>query len=100
MKAISRGVPQGSVIGPVLFLCYINDIVEIANTNDIGISLYADDAVLFCTSSDAILPRRILQDSLDQVASWCKKNHINLMLKKLNSVVMVLEPFLIRMLSV
>ena len=46
------GVPQGSVIGPILFLCYINDIVSISNFNQVQISLYADDAVLYCTSKN------------------------------------------------
>ena len=50
-KNIRAGVPQGSVLGPLLFLVYINDIVE-----DIGshIRLFADDTSLFIIVEDPI----------------------------------------------
>ena len=48
-KSLSHGVPQGSILGPVLFNVYINDIVKFAKRN---ILLYADDSVIFDSSDD------------------------------------------------
>ena len=61
------GVPQGSVLGPVLFLVYINDIVDVIRSSDI--SLFADDAKLghvVSTDNDRIK----LQEDIDSMENW------------------------------
>lgn len=75
---INSGVPQGSNLGPLLFLLFINDIAEIFNSNAL---LFADDLKLFSTvssESDCIQ----LQDNLDFLLNWCQNNNLDLNINK------------------
>ena len=65
---VSSGVPQGSVLGPLLFLLYVNDIPEQIECN---ISMFADDAKIYTAVKDIADSRR-LQADLDLLAQWAK----------------------------
>ena len=83
---VKRGIPQGSVCGPLLFSLFINDLRP---TNpDCTIHKYADDQTLTCPAS----PASLAQDELSKVVSWCKENCMALNLKKTNEMLVSLKP--------
>lgn len=66
---VQSGVPQGSVLGPLLFLIFINDIVKDIS---VKIKLYADDCVLYTEVNDQS-DQKLLNNDFQRVASWCKR---------------------------
>lgn len=79
---VSSGVPQGSVIGPLLFLIYINDICSGISSQ---IRLSADDCVLYRTIHTTH-NCNVLQNDLYKVNEWCKKWHMLINLKRKKNV--------------
>ena len=68
-ESVLSGVPQGSVLGPILFLIYINDLEERATSK---IMKFADDTTLFRKSKE-IGDKHILQDDIDTLVRWSEK---------------------------
>ena len=70
------GVPQGSILGPLLFLIFINDLPLYIQSNSTSVDLYADDSYFYCSSHDKLVLERNLQASLDCLQRWCHENGI------------------------
>ena len=68
MSNIISGVPQGSVLGPILFLIFINDVVSICCDNT-TVKLFADDLKLYSVYNSTVDSAE-LQHSLDKLACW------------------------------
>ena len=66
-KSIHSGVPQGSVLGPLLFLIYINDLAENISSN---IKLFADDSSLFIKVTDVNTAHNLLMSDLQHITTW------------------------------
>ena len=68
-KSVLNGVPQGSVLGPILFLMYINDLY-----NDITSKMlkFADDTNV-CRKIKSDADRQHLQDDLNNLTEWSEK---------------------------
>ena len=71
---ILAGVPQGSVLGPLLFILFINDLpLHIKHSN---IDIFADDATLHNSSKDIHNINNDLQMDVNNVLQWCKQNNM------------------------
>jgi hypothetical protein len=68
------GVPQGSVLGPILFSLYVNDIS--CHVYPCSVNLYADDTLLYCTGNDINEASQKLQESLNTVSKWYDGNRL------------------------
>ena len=76
------GVPQGSILGPLLFLIYVNNLPNCPLASDIV--LYADDTVLYYSSENLTDLQRHLNADLETVSEWFSRNLLTLNLSKCN----------------
>jgi len=72
---ILAGVPQGSVLGPILYLIYIHDLPQLPDNTT---ALFADDAAILAIAPSQALATNKLQTSLDAVFQWTQKWRIRL----------------------
>ena len=81
-KLINTGVPQGSVLGPILYLIYVNELPKITSLFDP--SLFADDTTLIFESSDKNILVNNCNLGLNLFFSWCCANKLSINIAKTN----------------
>lgn len=82
-RPIAAGVPQGSILGPMLFNIYINDIPKCPHTS---IALYADDTAVIAQSMRAVTACAHIQSALDLLEDWYEDWRIKINVTKSNAV--------------
>ena len=80
LLTITQGVPQGSVLGPLFYIIYANDIVNIIK--NCQIALYADDTVLYLASKNFEKTVAKVQEDLNALSTWCVENGIGMNVEK------------------
>jgi len=81
-KNISCGVPQGSILGPLLFILYVNDIIN--TTTVLKFVLFADDTTITYSHTDILSKFDLINKELQEVNNWFKANKLSVNASKTN----------------
>lgn len=84
MLSINCGVPQGSILGPLLFIIYINDIINVSKLTTL--IMFADDTNLFFSDSNLNNLIEVVNSELDKISLWFKLNKLSLNVNKTNFI--------------
>ena len=82
LETIVTGVPQGSVLGPILFTIFVNDMANAMN--DVKPRLFADDTNIFCFSNNINDLARVINSELTKLDVWFKANKLLINTSKTN----------------
>ena len=86
LKNIICGVPQGSILGPLLFIMYINDITKTSNV--LEFILFADDTTILYSSEHIVNDIPVINKELSEVSNWFKTNKLSINAGKTNYMIM------------
>ena len=86
IKNILCRVPQGSILGPLLFIMYVNDITNTSNV--LEFVLFADDTTITYSHSDVMSKFDMINSELHEVTNWFKANKLSVNASKTNHMLL------------
>lgn len=82
---LKQGVPQGSKLGPLLFIVYVNDIINI----EVQLVMYADDTNVFYSCDNLIKLHSMVNVYLEQLSNWSLDTKLQLNAKKATYMIFI-----------
>ena len=86
LSLVTCGVPRGSILGPLLFLCYIND-MELSISSECKLLLYADDSAILYSNKDPRVISDKLGLELEMCSKWLVDNKLSLHMGKTQCII-------------
>ena len=93
---VTQGVPQGSVLGPLFYIIYANDLID--TIKHCKVALYADDTVIYTASNNFDRSVFYMQQDIDSILDWCNTNKIFVNTDKIKVMVLGSETVISRLL--
>ena len=83
IEIVLYGVPQGSILGPILFILYTKELSDIVNKHKMQLQLYADDSTIYMTLDPANVPEinvaiSTIQSCIGEIKKWMTANYMKL----------------------
>ena len=78
---VTYGTAQGSILGPLIFILYVNDIFEMLD-HESSVVMYADDTLLISKAENMVEVHEKAQKALQSISNWCSANRLSLNLAK------------------
>ena len=79
VSRVKTCIGQGTILGPLLFIFYVNDLTSVLT--DLEINMYADDSILYCSGNDWTRMILKVQPEIDLVHEWFSRNRLRLNIK-------------------
>ena len=76
LEIIRCGIPQGSILGPLIFLIFVNDLQK--STKFLDPIMFADDTNLFYSNKDINTLFKIANDELNEINEWLRANKVSI----------------------
>ena len=88
---LNRGVPQGTVLGPILFNIYVNDLLRVIDSDNCQVIQYADDTFLYSSHTNENIARSYLEKKIEKLCYYFQSHQLMMNNKKTEYTVSALS---------